>query len=103
MRNMGSLCCKDIPNINLSCINNGMVSSCCKNSVEKNLKQQHFISGSITYLMGNPMNPIHGIRPLIGVMRMHCVMLTQTHKMQYIFTSTDGLWELHQCCFTKDN
>ena len=30
--NMGNLCCKDIPNINLSCINNGMVSSCCKNS-----------------------------------------------------------------------
>ena len=33
--NMGNLCCKDIPNINLSCINNGMVSSCCKNSVDK--------------------------------------------------------------------
>ena len=32
---MGNLCCKDIPNINLSCINNGMVSSCCKNSVDK--------------------------------------------------------------------
>ena len=26
---------KDIPNINLSCINNGMVSSCYKNSVDK--------------------------------------------------------------------
>ena len=35
MRNVGNLCCKDIPNINLSCINNGMVSSCCKNSVDK--------------------------------------------------------------------
>ena len=33
--NMGNLCCKDIPNINLSCINNGMVISCCKNSVDK--------------------------------------------------------------------
>ena len=33
--NMGNLCCKDIPNINLSYINNGMVSSCCKNSVDK--------------------------------------------------------------------
>ena len=33
--NMGNLCSKDIPNINLSCINNGMVSSCCKNSVDK--------------------------------------------------------------------
>ena len=33
--NMGNLCCKDIPNINLSCINNDMVSSCCKNSVDK--------------------------------------------------------------------
>ena len=32
---MGNLCCKDIPNINLSCINNGMVSSCCKNNVDK--------------------------------------------------------------------
>ena len=33
--NMGNLCCKHIPNINLSCINNGMVSSCCKNSLDK--------------------------------------------------------------------
>ena len=32
---MDNVCYKDIPNINLSCINNGMVSSCCKNSVDK--------------------------------------------------------------------
>ena len=45
-----------------------------------NLKQQHFTSGYITYLMGNPMNPMHGMRPLIGVMRMHCVMSTHIVK-----------------------
>ena len=27
---MGNLCGKDIPNITLSCVNTGMVSSCCK-------------------------------------------------------------------------
>ena len=32
---MGNLCCEDIPNINLSCINNGMVSSCCKSDVDQ--------------------------------------------------------------------
>ena len=32
--NMGNLCCRTILNINLSCINNGMISSCCKNDSE---------------------------------------------------------------------
>ena len=32
--NMGNLCCRTIPNINLSCINNGMISSCCKSDSE---------------------------------------------------------------------
>ena len=32
---MGNLYCKDIPNTNLSCINNGMVSSCCKSDVDQ--------------------------------------------------------------------
>ena len=72
-----------------------------------NSKQQHFTSGYITYMMRNwKMNPIHGTRLLISVRRMDCVMVTciiQTHKIQYIFTSTDGLRELHQCCFTKGN
>ena len=27
---MGNLCCRTIPNINLSHVNNGMISSCCK-------------------------------------------------------------------------
>ena len=31
---MGNLCCRTIPNINLSCINNGMISSCCKSDSE---------------------------------------------------------------------
>ena len=31
---MGNFCCRTIANINLSCINNGMISSCCKNDSE---------------------------------------------------------------------
>ena len=99
---MGNLCCKDIPNINLSCINNGMVSSCCKSSVDK--FETATLYKWIYYIPDGESYESHAWYETFDQCNEDaCVMLTLTHKVQYIFTSTDGLWELHQCCFTKDN
>ena len=103
---MGNLCSKDIPNINLSCINNGMVSSCCKNGVDK-FETATFYKW-IYYIHDVELkNKSYAWYETFDQCKeMHCVMFTciiHTYKMQYILTSTDGLWELHQCCLTKDN
>ena len=69
---MGNLCCRTIPNINFSCRNNGMISSCCKVSL-KSLKCQHFTSGSSpsNIMRGfSTTHLLHGLRILLNVMKM---------------------------------
>ena len=71
--NMGNLCCRTIPNINLSCINNGMISSCCK-SDSKSTEMPTFykwISPSDKMRGFFATHLLHGLRILHNVMKMH--------------------------------
>ena len=66
---------KDIANINLSCINNAWLALVAK-IVWINLKQATLYKWIYYIPDGNPVNPMHGTRLLISVMRMHCAMST---------------------------